>query len=353
MSRKTIFAVVVLGLLSLTSILIVQLIWVKKTLEIQENDIAIQNKEDSLNTREFNYNMVRALQNVAKTIQKNAKDSMDLYGTVRKINEKHYTVDITEELEPYYLETLLKKSFYTQNIDQDFVYGIYDCFLDTIYLSKLIEFKGDSIYETTKNQSMDLTASDLNLKKDGHYFTVYFPNLDKRTIQATQFFSPWLYITAIVILVVVFFGYSLIIIIRQKRLSEVKTDFINNMTHELKTPIATISLSSEMLLRGEEMDLEKIKRYAGIIFKENKRLENQVERVLNVAKIDREQVVLKKEVFNIYELLSEVKENFEFNQLANGGQVMLNFQGDQFTIHADPVHITNVLYNLLDNAAKY
>jgi len=353
MSRKTILAVVFLGLLSLTTILIVQLIWVKKTLEIQKNDIAIQNKEDSLNTREFNYNMVRALQNVAKTIQKDAKDSMDLYATVRKINEKHYTVDITEELEPYYLETLLKKSFYTQNIDQDFVYGIYDCFLDTIYLSKLIEFKGDSIYETTKNQSMDLTASDLNLKKDGHYFTVYFPNLDKRTIQATQFFSPWLYITAIVILVVVFFGYSLIIIIRQKRLSEVKTDFINNMTHELKTPIATISLSSEMLLRGEEMDLEKIKRYAGIIFKENKRLENQVERVLNVAKIDREQVVLKKEVFNIYELLSEVKENFEFNQLANGGQVMLNFQGDQFTIHADPVHITNVLYNLLDNAAKY
>ncbi|MFM8241258.1 MAG: hypothetical protein ACKN86_00495, partial [Crocinitomicaceae bacterium] len=135
MSRKTIYAVVILGLLSLTSILVVQLIWVKKTLEIQENDIAIQNKEDSLNAREFNYNTVRALQNVAKTIQTNAKDPIDLYGAVKKINENQYTVDITEELQPYYLETLLKKSFYAQNIDQDFVYGIYDCFLDTIYLS--------------------------------------------------------------------------------------------------------------------------------------------------------------------------------------------------------------------------
>ncbi len=353
MSRKTIYAVVILGLLSLTSILIVQLIWVKKTLEIQENDIAIQNKEDSLNARDFNYNTVRALQNVAKTIQTNAKDPIDLYGAVKKINENQYTVDITEELQPYYLETLLKKSFYAQNIDQDFVYGIYDCFLDTIYLSKLIEFKGDSIYETTKEQTINLTAKDLNLKKDGHYFTVYFPSLNNKSIEAAQFFSPWLYITAIVILVVVFFAYSLVIIIRQKRLSEVKTDFINNMTHELKTPISTISLSSEMLMRSEEADLEKIKRYAGIIYKENKRLENQVERVLNVAKLDRDQVVLKKEEFNMHELLLEVKENFEFNHLANGGQVLLDFQSAQFSIQADPVHITNVIYNLLDNAAKY
>jgi len=353
MSRKTIYAVVILGLLSLTSILIVQLIWVKKTLEIQENDIAIQNKEDSLNAREFNYNTVRALQNVAKTIQQNAKDRIDLYGAVHKLNEKQYLVDITEELQPYYLETLLKKAFYNQNIDQDFVCGIYDCFLDTIYLSKVIEFKGDSIYETAIDESLNYTAQDLDLKKDGHYFTVYFPNLTTKKIEPAQFFSPWLYITAIVILVVVFFAYSLVIIIRQKRLSEVKTDFINNMTHELKTPISTISLSSEMLMRSEEADLEKIKRYAGIIYKENKRLENQVERVLNVAKLDRDQVVLKKEEFNMHELLLEVKENFEFNHLANGGQVILDFQSAQFSIQADPVHITNVIYNLLDNAAKY
>lgn len=353
MSRKTIYAVVVLGLLSLTTILIVQLIWVKKTLEIQENDIAIQNKEDSLNAREFNYNTVRALQNVAKTIQQNAKDPIDLYGAIHKINEKHFIVDITEELQPYYLETLLKKSFYDQNIDQDFVYGIYDCFLDTIYLSKVIEFKGDSIYETAKDETLNYTAQDLDLKKDGHYFTVYFPNLNTKKIEPAQFFSPWLYITAIVILVFIFFAYSILIIIRQKRLSEVKNDFINNMTHELKTPISTISLSSEMLMRNEEMDLEKIKRYAGIIYKENKRLEHQVERVLNVAKLDREQVVLKKEEFNMHELLQEAKENVEFNQLQNNGQVILELLSNHFTIQVDPVHMTNVIYNLLDNAVKY
>ena len=353
MGRKTIYAVVVLGLLSLTSILILQLVWVKKTLQIQENDIVIQNKEDSLNAREFNYNVVRSLQSVAKTIQVNSQDSIELYGVVKKQSENQYIVDITEELQPYYLETLLKKAFYDKNIDQDFVYGIYDCFTDTIYLSKLIEFKGDSIYETTKSNSPNITAKDLNLKKDGNYFTVYFPNLNEENIEPTQLFSSWIYITAIVIFVVVFFAYSMVIIIRQKKLSEVKTDFINNMTHELKTPISTISLSSEMLMRDECTDLDKIRRYAGIIYKENKRLENQVERVLNVAKLDRDQVILKKEEFNIHELLLEVKENFEFNHLANDGQVYLDFQGDEFSIQADPVHLTNVVYNLLDNAAKY
>ena len=95
MGRKTIYAVVVLGLLSLTSILILQLVWVKKTLQIQENDIVIQNKEDSLNAREFNYNVVRSLQSVAKTIQVNSQDSIELYGVVKKQSEKQYIVDIT------------------------------------------------------------------------------------------------------------------------------------------------------------------------------------------------------------------------------------------------------------------
>ena len=91
------------------------------------------------------------------------------------------------------------------------------------------------------------------------------------------------------------------------------------MTHELKTPISTISLSSELLLRmDEENNIEKVRRYAGIIYKENKRLENQVERVLNVAKLDKDKVVLNKENFNIHELLDEVKDNFEVGRRNKG-----------------------------------
>ena len=126
------------------------------------------------------------------------------------------------------------------------------------------------------------------------------------------------------------------------------------MTHELKTPISTISLSSELLMRlDKDSDFDKVNKYAGIIFKENKRLENQVERVLNVAKLDKDQVVLNKELFDVHELLEEVKENFELHHLEKGGNITLVLAATQFEIQADPVHITNVIYNLLDNACKY
>jgi two-component system phosphate regulon sensor histidine kinase PhoR len=207
------------------------------------------------------------------------------------------------------------------------------------------EFTDKELFELQKK---------LDLKKDGHYFTVFFPNVMAKSIKPAVFISPWIYISIIIVLVLVFFGYSLAIIIRQKRLSEVKNDFINNMTHELKTPISTISLSSEMLMRMDlNEDPEKIRKYAGIIYKENKRLENQVERVLNVAKLDKDQVILNKENFNVHELLLEVKENFEFNQMNQGGKIDLHCDASIWQIQADPVHLTNVVYNLLDNAAKY
>jgi len=144
-----------------------------------------------------------------------------------------------------------------------------------------------------------------------------------------------------------------VIIFRQKKLSEVKNDFINNMTHELKTPISTISLSSEMLLQGEQTSADKVKKYAGIIYDENKRLEQQVERVLNVAKLDKNELVLNKEKVDLRELLTQLKENFEAFQTEKTSQLKLNLSTTSHILLADRVHLTNVFYNLMDNAVKY
>jgi two-component system phosphate regulon sensor histidine kinase PhoR len=355
MNRWTVNSVVILGLVSIFSILLVQFVWMRSTVEMQAKNIAIQEKEDSLNLREFSQQAHNALREVLEQISPNHPDHTDLYGAIKQIKSNHFTVDFTDELQPFYLETLLKKELYHQNIHQDFVYGIYDCFTDSIVLGNLIKFTKDSLYADTKKSLPGLTPESLNLTKDGHYFTVYFPNVQPKSIESASFVSPWVYLIIIILFVIVFFAFSLGIIIRQKRLSEVKTDFINNMTHELKTPISTISLSSEMLMRMnlDDENQEKIRKYASIIFKENKRLENQVERVLNVAKLDKEQVILDKELFNVHELLDEVKENFEFNQTEIGGTLTLDCSALEHRIQADSVHLTNVVYNLLDNAIKY
>jgi two-component system phosphate regulon sensor histidine kinase PhoR len=355
MRIRGINTVVLLGIISLSSILVVQMVWMRKTIAIQQTNIAIQEKEDSLNLKEFSESAHIALRNVLEDITSSKADSSDLYGAVKQIRTNYFTVDINEELHPYYLETLLKREFYDQNIHQDFQYGIYDCFSDSIVFGNLIRFTKDSLYAPVSDSVAGITSPKLSWKKDGHYFTVVFPNVTAKNVNPNPAsISPWIYVSIIVILVLIFFVYTINIIFRQKRLSEVKNDFINNMTHELKTPISTIGLSSEMLLRNDfSSDPEKLQRYAGIIYKENKRLENQVERVLNVAKLDKDELVLSLNKMDIHELLEEARDNFMYNQLEQAGNIELELRANQHEIIADPVHITNVIYNLLDNAIKY
>jgi len=209
------------------------------------------------------------------------------------------------------------------------------------------------LYEPSSKNQEGITAENVTIKNDGHYFTVFFPNIRAEPIVPVKFISPWIYIGIIVLLVAFFFMYSLVIIFRQKKLSEVKNDFINNMTHELKTPISTISLSSEMLLQGGQTSADKVKKYAGIIYDENKRLEQQVERVLNVAKLDKNELVLNKEKVDLRELLTQLKENFEAFQTEKTSQLKLNLSTTSHILLADRVHLTNVFYNLMDNAVKY
>jgi two-component system phosphate regulon sensor histidine kinase PhoR len=353
MKNRTVNAVAILGIFSIISILTVQFVWIHNTRQLQQEYIDIQQREDSLNLREFAQQARAALRNVLTQLNQN-EDPNNSYGAIKQISFQHYTVDVSDEIQPFYLETLLKKEFYLQDIQQDFLFGIYDCFLDSIELSGLIRFDKDSIYAKQQEPLKDITPESLNLTKDGHYFTVFFPKLKLDKIEAASSFSPIAYLLIVVVFVVVFFAFSMGIIIRQKRLSEVKNDFINNMTHELKTPISTISLSSELLLRLEfPQDEEKMRKYASIIYKENKRLEKQVERVLNIAKLDKDKVVLNKEEIDLIAILEEVKENFNFNQAQGGGQIYLNHTEQQALLYADPVHLTNVLFNLVDNAVKY
>ncbi len=355
MNRRTINAVIILGILSILSIMIIQGVWIQKTVSTQAASLAIQEREDSLNFVRFTENTHIALSNVLKDIALQSADSSDLYGAVKQIEPNYFSVDINEELQPYYLETLLKREFYAQQVRQDFQYGIYDCFTDSIVFGNMIEYIGDSTFTSVEQSTPDAPISEAKWNNDGHYFTVFFPDVqqDSAVANLDTSYSPYFYLIFIVVVILIFFGFTVNVIMRQKRLSEVKTDFINNMTHELKTPISTIGLSAEMIMRTNIDSQDKLQQYAGIIFKENKRLEHQVERVLNVAKMEKDKLSLKKEPFDMHELLNEAKDNFEFNQMETGGTIHLNLQAKTFEINVDPVHLSNVVYNLMDNAVKY
>ncbi|MCC5923428.1 MAG: HAMP domain-containing histidine kinase [Crocinitomicaceae bacterium] len=355
MSRKVINAVVIFGALSLTSVLLIQVFWIKSTLKAQQTALTLQERQDSLNMRQFEEQVRVALRNVVEEINTQQADSSDLYGAVKQKSTNYFLVDINEDLHPYYLEQLLKRYFYDNGISQNFLYGIYDCFNDSIVYGNLIRFSRDSLYNPISDTIAGITSPELAWKKDGHYFTVFFPDVQNELVElSVQSSSPWLYLLIIVVLILGFFVFSLSVIIRQKRLAEVRNDFINNMTHELKTPISTIGLSSETILREDfSHNPEKLKKYASIIYKENKRLENQVEKVLNIAKLRENEITLNKSKIAIHEILEEAAESFRFNQLENGGLIETVYNATDDIINADEVHITNVVFNIIDNAVKY
>ncbi len=355
MNRKTTRTVILLGAISLVGILFIQFFWVSKTIETQRKAIQIQQNQDSLILIRFSEKTNFALREVIEDLNRASAFPIDNYGAVKQLSVNQFLVEVADEVQPFFLETLLKREFYKQTIDKDFQYGIYNCYTDSMEYGDLMKFSKDSIYDK-KPISLNYNASKRKVSKsDGHYFTVFFPDVKALDINSTnQMAYPWIYIISIFGLILIFFGFSISVLLKQKRLSEIKTDFINNMTHELKTPISTIGLSSEMLLKNDFTDEpEKRKRYAEIIYKENKRLENQVERVLNVAKLDREKLNLDKEELSVHELILNAKESFDIQQVEKGGEIILELFATTDLLQIDEVHITNVVYNLLENAVKY
>ena len=150
------------------------------------------------------------------------------------------------------------------------------------------------------------------------------------------------------------FAYTIQVIFLQKKLSEMKTDFINNMTHEFKTPIATISLAADSItspmIAGKQ---EKVQRFADIIKQENKRMNSQVEKVLQMAVLDKQEFNLKLTDVDMHEVIGRAIENIGLQVEKKGGTATSDLQAEQFMVQGDLTHISNMINNLLDNANKY
>jgi two-component system phosphate regulon sensor histidine kinase PhoR len=190
---------------------------------------------------------------------------------------------------------------------------------------------------------------DLNIHN--YYFGVHFP--DKRYLLLGDL-NNWFVSSAILLVVMAFFVYSLMLIFKQKRLSEIQNDFINNMTHEFKTPISTISISSEVLMKPEIINTpERLLSYAAIIRKEAARLKKNVDTVLQTANIAQKIDKLNFEQVEVHELIEDLSNNCEPLFKEKNGELIINLSAKNTLIRADRLHFTNVIHNLIDNGMKY
>lgn len=330
MKSSTIRFIVVLATISILGISITQIYWVKRAFGLKE--------------AEFDRQVNTALFNVASQIFSLNNTPSPANNPVKQISTNYYVVMVNSDIDANLLEFLLRSEFEKRNIQADFEYGIYDCTHEKMVYGNYVKLS-DKVSKREQNQNLPKWVN------AGYYFGVQFPN---REAQILNQMGIWSFSSAVLLIVIVFFGYTLFVILKQKRLSEIQKDFINNMTHEFKTPISTIAVSTEVLKDTTIVQQpDRLLQYATIIENENKRLKQHVERVLQMAKLDKEDVGLKKETVNLHEIIHEVVQSIDLALREKQGSIHLRLNASSANLQADRHHLTNVIFNLLDNAIKY
>ncbi len=238
----------------------------------------------------------------------------------------------------------LDNELLARNITTPFEYGVYDGDLITKVKSKGFKEKVGYTYKVP-----------LFLKKDGNSDYDLYVTFPKKKSYILATISKILMISALFVLIlIVAFGSALYQIIEQKKLSEIKTDFINNMTHEFKTPIATINLAVDSIKNPKIIgDKEKVIRYANMIRQENKRMHAQVENVLQISKLEKNQLDLSMDVVDVHELIEEAIIHVELIIANRNGYIKNHFEASLSEVMGSQFHMLNVFTNILDNAIKY
>jgi two-component system phosphate regulon sensor histidine kinase PhoR len=226
------------------------------------------------------------------------------------------------------------------------------------YHFKLIDKRGKEIYnsadsanvEDINEYSQKLFPNDLASGKAGQ-LNIYFPTKKSMFRSSMTLLLPWAILSVILLLSCIV---SIILIFRQRRLNEIKNDFVSNMTHELKTPVSTISLAAQMLADPAVAKTgDTLKYYTRVIVDETKRLSFHIEKVLQMSTFERGSGNLKLTETDVNDLLKMILENFWVKVHAKHGQLISDLEAEDPFVLIDETHFTNVLYNLMDNAVKY
>jgi len=278
------------------------------------------------------------LQWVSKKYEMTASVLDDLLAPGRKLSNR---------FNPNQLDSLLKLELREKGILLAYDYGVVSPVLEQFVVLKKPEVK-----EQLEKSELRAGLFPNDLHGNRAFLVVDFPGKSHYLLQ-----KIWLTMVSsgiLVLIIVLCFGYSIRIILQQKKLSLMKNDFINNMTHEFKTPIATVSLATEALQDKDVSQSDDMrKRYIKMIQDENRRLGAQVERVLQIAAIEKQDFNLTLEHLDMHALIQSLVENIKIQVESRGGRITTVLSAAMCEIKGDETHITNCILNLLDNANKY
>ncbi|MDN3694926.1 HAMP domain-containing sensor histidine kinase [Chryseobacterium tructae] len=324
MKIKKLNIIITLGFIAIIGILIAQLIWARQAYNLED--------------KKFNQKVNIALMEVAEKLSGGKSSFTE--NPVQNIANDYYVVNINNEFHPVVLEYYLKTEFTRLQINTDYVYALYNCHSDKMIYGK---------YMTTHQEQPSNKVINFPKHKNLiYYFSIRFPDKATYLISSLRF---WYLLTFALIIILLVYVYSIYTIIQQKKFSELQRDFINNMTHEFKTPLSSILLASEALNKQEMVkENTKLQTYTSIIIDQSYKLNSHIEKILNLARNDASGMSLKLQKIILLLFVQDIADAIQ----QKDEDLSIHIEIDNSTsIMADEFHFTNIIYNILDNSIKY
>ncbi|MCY7309527.1 MAG: HAMP domain-containing histidine kinase [Chitinophagaceae bacterium] len=348
--KRTFTIITVLISLSLIGIIAIQISWIKNMVLLRKEQIKYSVQES---TKSVGNDLVQHKGSVASGGNKKGFLADDFYLDMFKpqtIGQRFDVEEIRKKLEKAFLANGLK------DIEFEFGVGSFNNNGDNVFekfsanFNTAIEDTANNFFSNVGLEALSGTAGE-NLSVKEILFVVV-PNIKGLVIKSLR----GRIITSIGFTIVILLAFYLTVrtMLRQKNLSKIKNDFINNMTHEFKTPIATISLAVDAM-RNEKVisDREKLGYFSGIIKEENQRMSRQVETILKASQLEKQEVDLNLQPVHVHEVIQDVVDNFMLQLEDKQGKVELQLNAQNDLVNADEVHFSNLVNNLVDNAVKY
>jgi two-component system, OmpR family, phosphate regulon sensor histidine kinase PhoR len=316
MKRKYLRKIIISGTVLLICLFSVQVYWFNRAFDVAE--------------KQFDHSVQIAMKKVADSVARDTE--------IRKLSSNFFLATTESALDSKEIDSLVKKEFLLRSLDIDYELGIYNAEDDTLVY-------GNYVAATLKKLSDDRSV-DLQSGSMAKNFAIYFPR--KKSYLAAEL-DIWIFSTAVLLLMSVFFAYAIASLLRERKFSELKNDFINNMTHEFKTPVTNIGIAAEILKKKTQSESQP---YIDILLKENEKLRQKIDQVLLGASVDQ----LRRpalEQLDLHQLILDCAETFQFKVKQRNGVIQLEFNATDPTILGDRELLSQAISNLIDNAEKY
>ncbi len=326
MSSKTIRFILTLMLLTVAALFGTQGYWFKKAFILQE--------------RQFDEKLNIALRDVADKLLILDEDVTTRIPPITQLSSNEFYVNTNCYFSLATLDGIIRSEFKSRNINIDFDYVI---------------LKAETLDVALGNTVIDLSDTSevaCKLRKDDRENRDFKIRLNDKTAHLMSSMGIWVFSSFSLLLILAVFTFIIVSILKGKKLSLLKKDFVNNMTHEFKTPIANISVASDAI-RNVQMDDTKLKKYANIIYDENVRLHNLVDRILQISSIEKKEQSLDMKPIDLHQLISDVALSFEPLIHERKGRLQSKLNATNFTVQGDSMHLSNAVNNVIENAIKY